>query len=477
MNIDNITIIQKYFGNDSKKFNCMTNPYGKKDNCILMNDKKNVFYTYTYDPKAILNNTALALKMLNIDSKFLDIFDTTAYQNCCNCIAIILYLKETANVETIEKYIYSIKRSLENIQKNLQGWVARIYLDESVYRVINLASLDLQKAFDFIIHNDIAEIYTVYCDNNKDIGLDKTRILRFLPLIDPTVNICICREADGIISNLDCHNIKIFEKSNKAFYFAYTHGYMNNSTQIAYAIWLIKHKMIKNYKLFNRYDLLAGGFGTSLKLRKNIYYTQVKNELTGDNVVFDEIFLYEIYKNIISVPMDNDHESKMDVLENNIFIAKNNTTILKINDATYEQFIKNSIKLLIDMNIIKKKNYNNYIAFMLNFCEKNNILLKKYFTDYKMSKFLLLEYLFNKENVIYDKAINIALLHNGGEHISYATLLNTPYLKIFDELYKYEPLSGGQNYMEKYIKYNNKLNDLLNKIASQKNDIQKETYN
>jgi hypothetical protein len=37
-------------------------------------------------------------------------------------------------------------------------------------------------------------------------------------MIDPTVNLYVIREADGFVSNLDCHNIKVFANNNKLFY-------------------------------------------------------------------------------------------------------------------------------------------------------------------------------------------------------------------------------------------------------------------
>jgi hypothetical protein len=46
------------------------------------------------------------------------------------------------------------------------------------------------------------------------------RNLRLNNLFEDDVNICISRDLDGIISPLDCHNIKVFESNNDLFYVA-----------------------------------------------------------------------------------------------------------------------------------------------------------------------------------------------------------------------------------------------------------------
>ena len=38
-------------------------------------------------------------------------------------------------------------------------------------------------------------------------------------MIDPDVNLSIIREADGIVSNLDCHNISLYENDNNLLFY------------------------------------------------------------------------------------------------------------------------------------------------------------------------------------------------------------------------------------------------------------------
>ena len=140
-----------------------------------------------------------------------------------------------------------------------------------------------------IINSENVEIYTFDCPSfyQENYTYSNNRSFRFLPLLDTIeqdegddqlygVNLSITREADGIVSNLDCLNIKSFQLSNKIFYtpIFFTHD-INSVRYKSYSLWLTFYKLMhKEFfsKYNNIYDILAGIFACSLKIKENIYY-------------------------------------------------------------------------------------------------------------------------------------------------------------------------------------------------------------
>ena len=149
--------------------------------------------------------------------------------------------------------------------------------------------------------------------NEKQIDLRMIRSLRFLPLIDDTVNCVVIREADGVVSNLDCRNIRVFANSDKFMYmvpyntlvdhtdnYADLYHYSSDNHDIghhydhtkhdlykdskhknfymsAYSYWLAAYKQHWLGNFFsdkdNLWDLLAGTLAFNLKLKADVYYT------------------------------------------------------------------------------------------------------------------------------------------------------------------------------------------------------------
>lgn len=269
------------------------NPLNKYETCTLISHKKEKFYTHTYDPKPMLK--ILKDKFRDLNDEKLKIFDQEEKSNCCNVIAISLYFTNNKE-DTLKKYLYSIHRSVKNVEKNLkEEWLVRLYLDISVYKNITQISEDnlIFKTYQEIVYSENVEVYTYHCKSfGETIPIAKTRTLRFLPLSDKDVNICIIREADGVVSNLDCHNIKKFSTSNKLFYLpevsAYKRIYKDDKKRFipdresyytplftSYSLWLNLYKHIFETNFFkehqNLYDLLAGTFGIKLKITRSCY--------------------------------------------------------------------------------------------------------------------------------------------------------------------------------------------------------------
>ena len=355
-----------------------------EEECYLVNNKKHSFYKYIYDPSKIMQNQIdfVISSDIIIDEDYKkkhlrhlsELINPEKKENCCNCVSFTLYIQDMTDDkdfigenkmffrETIKKlygYLSSLQISIININKNLPDFVCRIYMDSSVIKVVNkIKNIDkslfgeAQKWFDihrnrivkiikFIYESDNVEIYTYIC-KSFETSLEKTRSLRFLPLADTEVNIKIIREADGIVTVLDCHNINLFEKSNKLMM---TYNILNKSTSpnflnydttsyltnrienkipekkhfivniVPYSIWLGMYT--KNISYFSRnkslFDILAGDIGFSIQINPEIYaqnlskfnenYSIVRENSQGNYMAltagYDEMFLLELFKNII----------------------------------------------------------------------------------------------------------------------------------------------------------------------------------
>lgn len=322
------------------------NPFTIKDQCTLINTKKTNYYIHNYDPDRILNaienldiNETIRNEYINNIKKT---FDIKPKSNCCNCISITLYRKEGARTP-IYSYLKSIRRTIKNVALFLHDWIIKLYIDKSVYNYIYTTNDDIKDSVDimnFILTQKNVEVYTYLCENvlNGKISIDKTRITRFLPIIEEDVNINIIREADGFITYLDCYNINCFSKSSAIFYSLDISGECepnknrkmtlydpdNNKVNLrSYSEWLNDYKLINmEYFLENKktnvVDLLAGMTGFSLRTKKGVFFKAIeelqqlnlqKHMVTG----FDEILLLSLYKEFISFKFKKQSQTERSV--------------------------------------------------------------------------------------------------------------------------------------------------------------------
>ena len=221
-------------------------------------------------------------------------FDLEYRENNCNCISIVLNV-ETMKIDML-KYISSITRTAKNVNACLPDWIVRLYFDVSVYDHINNNKLDgvLLQNWEYLLDTCNVEIYTFICDDSS-YPTARKRSYRFAVLYDREVNVGILREADGIVTVQDCHNIKVFANSNKLLYVVPYDDVMKCTTFLpdaehcnkekkaeifSYSEWLALYKdyMDKDYfdKHWNYYELLAGVFGLKLKLLEQTYMTHVR---------------------------------------------------------------------------------------------------------------------------------------------------------------------------------------------------------
>lgn len=380
---------------DMSRISCETkgrniyNPVNREEKCTLINNKKERYYIHTYDPVLLLKNLAT----------FPDVakhFDLKVRHNCCNCISMCIYFTLESDLEKCVKYLTSIRRTVINVNKNLPDWIVRLYLDSSVYRrMLNSPESKFKKyikeSLNFLLEAENVEIYTYCCPSilNGDIPISRTRIFRFLPLIEKDVNVKIIREADGIVTNLDCHNIKIFSQSDYLFYLPEViknYSYVNSDIQTevgGYSPWLRIYTrcLAKDYfsDKHQTYDLLAGTFGLRLIVKEKYYnkcIKEVRNLIENVdyesankyaqrpdiilNVGFDEILLLHLFRDYVSCKLYDNKEVERIL---SIIIASHN--IVKHDIAQYA--IEDNIMLgkvlvpLIKTNLVKPLSFLNDI--------------------------------------------------------------------------------------------------------------------
>lgn len=392
--------------------------------CALVTKKcdPNRYYQFIYNPKFWMNDRSNS-EIVNIQELIesnQDYFDLTPHSKCCNCISIVLNV-ENANIDIL-KYITSITRTAKNVFKCLPNWIVRLYLDVSVYDYINTQAYSKSFGKDVInkgkilvanwnyLHNaENVEIYTFICDDSSYSTLRK-RSLRFAILYDSKVNVAIIREADGIVTVQDCHNINVFANSNKIMYLTPFNTFIKCATflseeigeRFSYAPWLAIYKdhIANDYfsKNWNLYEILAGTFGLKLKLSKNSYLKTISNlrnlifipikgkydpktffensslripfdiPLKGSitdflNIGFDELILLQIFRDFISFPYNSISTSLADkhLINHQIQILetglKKIELIESIVSSFHDTFSVDNNDLLTDLGVYREITY------------------------------------------------------------------------------------------------------------------------
>lgn len=329
------------------------NPLNRTDSqesCFLLSDKKVAYYNITYDPEQILKqikeyNTDEKIKIEYLD-KLQQIMITDPKLNCCNCVSFIYYAIdndidididdeeskqyiETDYIDVLKKiygYMSSLRLSVINIKNKLLNFIARIYLDISLFKIIANAQIydtgliseiitKIKDTITFLFTSDNVEIYTYLCKSySNQRNITQLRCQRFLTLIDPEVACSIIREADGYITYLDCFNIQNFVDSKKIM-FMYNILNVNNALNInllnnldetiknfkgdnrqkpslyyqPYSEWLQYYqKSDEYYKThYTLFDILAGTFGMNIQIKSDKFY-EIFNLLSKKMLNFDK---------------------------------------------------------------------------------------------------------------------------------------------------------------------------------------------
>ncbi len=284
------------------------NPLHRELQCGLLNTKKDRYYThdYTYPP---------ALSKLPV----LTGVDLTPRKNCCMCVSISLYYTNDIDFK-LYMYLANIVRSVGNVKKYLPDWIVRLYIDPSVFGgLVKHQTRDnstlpkdpypyITDALECLFKAENVEMYTYFCDV-KNIGF--VRSYRFLPMIDPSVSAYAVREADGIVTVIDCNNLHTMVTNRMPMYIIpYVDRIPCFANGVSYQWWLIDYKETEEYfkKHDNVIDLLAGTFSGTIKIQPDHYYNCANEVIdwlshtTKDtNFAFDEILLLRTFRDLICI--------------------------------------------------------------------------------------------------------------------------------------------------------------------------------
>jgi hypothetical protein len=497
-----------------------------------------------------------------------DTFDWSQRHDCCNVISMCLYIVNNDNVDillqSLRKYLLSIERSLKNIQVNLPLWVVRLYFGSSVNASIEkikkikrerpeledkiIAEVDkIIAAYEFIISHAQVELYVIN-EERLTYGIEEIRTARFAPLYDNRVNVCIVREADGTVTNLDCHNIDFFLHSPHHLFYLPNYGKINCfETYVndvggnehpylfsGYSGWLGFYKSVLRRDFFashqNVYDLLAGLFGTKLKLTSDFYnktFKTLKNQIseletptlsdskavllpriyskiviphrgtsylsyvdfisqfknlnftTMLNLGFDEILLLDLFKDIISVPLLADSLVERSSPDGKITVSQISITP----DSVTDQKLQEIKRLVIgdDIDIIDFGSYDRRTVvssvvsrLLVRTIDISTVNEHIQITpQFSCDIFNLLYFIdgllrnINRGKQAFD--IRVEVTDSNGNNIVYKSsiLLNTPYDPKYDRFYDFNEISSGGKRCKKYKSYKFKI-----KVSRKKRRLQ-----
>jgi len=208
-----------------------SNLFGK---CVLLNNKKTDYYKFTYNVDSIIKkikDNQIKLKEDFLEN-FLKMFNTNKYDNCCNCVNIVLYYTDCIDTGRLFLYLPNVLATLNNIEKYLPNWILRLYLDRTLFETLynnDFGSLNyherssarhnlklLINLLKKISESKQCEINILFCEEfyKDNFAHGKLRTLRFSSFYDESTNIVASREADGILSAVDCHNLSVLENGD-----------------------------------------------------------------------------------------------------------------------------------------------------------------------------------------------------------------------------------------------------------------------
>lgn len=330
-------------------------------------------------------------KYEHINDKIDYISDQNSYNNCCNCFVYSLYFNiyedntlTNNGYKQLLFYLKCIYSSVLNINSYFNNDISkfktknpimttRIYLDQSVIYAISISNMykcknamyveEIVNILEKLFMNENVELYDTSCI--KDCGkIGITRYYRLLSLIDKSVNVCILRDADGIVTLNECKNVDNFISSDKIIYKTFNSELNYNINVKLEDLIDIKDFHLKNFsysyskwlrsytkdQFFNDnlyiINILAGLISFKIKIKekifnnsinyvlnyinnynKSLYQTQM-TDIDGDNIDnshplyeqrinehvnenkiniggFDEIFIKDLFKSIFSLNSDD----------------------------------------------------------------------------------------------------------------------------------------------------------------------------
>ena len=378
--IDDIThtsFLNELFRDNFKVLNNLIN-----DRYIVLGNKKHDYYKNTYTPN-LTDNYGL--------------FDLNTYTQCCNCITFAIYtiidkyLDDISipnieyyyqnNINSTLSYITAIKISIENVLVNLPNWIVRIYINKSIFQLINFAlnneckNLYLKaniciNYLEYIFSLKNVEIYFVSCNEEcTKADFDYSRTMRILPIIEQDVNMLICKDGDGIITLTECNNIKLFEESDKIIYCSYPFSLNKIYRKEFNPTFINRQELVNINAIISQYNfnpngiifkyvinnndfykdhitltppLLAGCSGFKIKFLPEVF-NRKKEEILEFfqnpefNILkagFDEVFIKHLFREYLSINIIDKSIDEIEIefkrLNNNFKIINNDTNIITL---------------------------------------------------------------------------------------------------------------------------------------------------
>lgn len=401
-------------GNINRIFECMT--FQKQDKDLSR------YYTHTYNPDvSYITNLFTDLSFSEKEGVDLsDVIDFESRENCCNCIGITMYSNGNLKPERLDTFLNCITDTAITVNNVLPNWIVRLYYNRTIEDHLNdssYSSINLSEKFEYIKNLNNTELYLYDCSSTI---IERTRIFRYHLIYDTTVNYYVIREADGVVSYLDAHNINNFFNSDNyketLFYIPdivsqVRFDHTKHQKQIipfkSYSNWLDNYKISIGHNFFNKYiniiDLIAGGFSSKIKLKTEYFSRKL-------NLIIEK--LKEIW-----VWANNEENLNNYYLENNHDISYSSFEDKFKNNLIYE--VDGRIKALESSfeNIIKKKFNNFNIGF-------DEIFLLELFKSFISIQYTKINQNFFVNNEQFDKIKNIfSTFVEKEKYIYYTTIL------------------------------------------------------
>jgi hypothetical protein len=378
---------------------------------------------------------------------------TEKLENCCNCVSFVYYTVNKINKHDKHKiqseydkllvqtlgYLYSLKLSIINIDKYLKNFIARIYLDISLFRtineiqqlndeILNINLVKIKECIKFLFEAENTEIYTYLCNSYKN-NFEQLRSQRFLPFIDPEVACCIIREADGYVSQLDCFNIQNFVNSKKIL-FAYNF-FINNKNALDITFLNNIDNYIQNFKEGDYILREKYYHKSSYSIGLSDYRFISENNKIGDNFFSNKVLLFDLLAGCIGINIKIKSDKFYEVF--NKIVTYNNLHNNSTNDTQFDEiFLMNLLRDLYSISC-------NHNIDLLITSEKDNIVLNELKqTKYILSNIFTVKQIYNFE---YTQQTNKLLfrINNQWENFDFLkdelNINSDKYLELFEHIY------------------------------------------
>lgn len=386
----------------------------------LITNKKEEYYKYEYNPKKIID------KFNNLE----ETFDLVKRKNCCNCISLNLHFQ--FEDQLIFNSIPGIYKTIDNVSQNLPEFLIRLYVDNRIFKKI--------KTFDKIFNSRNVEVYIYYPKKEKF-----HRLSHFSVFYDSEVNICALRNCESPVTNLDCHNLRIFMESSGIFY-------LLPYSKMMHSPYLDDFKKSDKFFEFNNnpYELKPGGFAIKLRVKIEKYYEvlddmidKIKNVPKVNEQVkvlpntLQDLMLLNFFKDQVCIPFTSEEyydKQQLFILNEmtnhfeitNFYVNSLNVNLI-LELLKQNKIIKESVKI---KSIDKKRNLCMNLNGSTNICVNQGTL-------YWIDKVL------KRKNIITDRMFDVNYISSSSSILSLA-------FTNYENIFVYDDFEGKGMFEEKF---------------------------